>query len=102
VVMAGLARPTGCRGLIHVQNQGTARETGVTSLDGIRLVEVWDTEQFNTQHDFPEGFVPEGQDITWVIVYQGAVVAVTKINSIYMLAPGEHTQGDGYIGRAHV
>src|SRR5690554_2644499 len=82
---------------IQVQNAGTAIETRVTSLDGVRLVEVWDVARFNTQHDFTEGFVPEGQDINWVIVYKGAVVAVTKINSIYMFAPGQHTAGDGYL-----
>jgi len=95
--MDALERSNEFQRVINVQNQGTAIETRVTSLDGVRLVEVWDTERFNTQHDFTEGFVPEGQDINWVIVYKGAVVAVTKINSIYLFAPGQHTQGDGYL-----
>jgi len=95
--MDALERSSEFQRVINVQNQGTAIETRVTSLDGVRLVEVWDTERFNTQHDFTEGFVPEGQDINWVIVYKGAVVAVTKINSIYLFAPGQHTQGDGYL-----
>jgi len=95
--MDALERSNEFQRVINVQNAGTAIETRVTSLDGVRLLEVWDTERFNTQHDFTEGFVPEGQDINWVIVYKGAVVAVTKINSIYMFAPGEHTQGDGYL-----
>src|SRR5690554_7239870 len=47
------------------------------------------------------GFQPAGQDINWVIVYKGAVVAVTKINSIYLFAPGQHTQGDGYRSEEH-
>src|SRR5690554_773411 len=95
--MDALERSNEFQRVINVQNQGTAIETRVTSLDGVRLVEVWDMARFNTQHDFTEGFVPEGQDINWVIVYRGAVVAVTKINSIYLFAPGQHTQGDGYL-----
>src|SRR5690606_32482187 len=43
---------------INVQNQGTAIETRVTSLDGVKLVEVWDVERFNTAHDFTQGFTP--------------------------------------------
>src|SRR5690606_33849336 len=95
--MDALERSEEFQRVIQVQNQGTAIETRVTSLDGVRLVEVWDVARFNTQHDFTDGFVPEGQDINWVIVYKGAVVAVTKINSIYMFAPGQHTAGDGYL-----
>lgn len=95
--MDALERSNEFQRVINVQNAGTAIETRVTSLDGVRLVEVWDMARFNTAHDFTQGFVPAGQDINWVIVYRGAVVAVTKINSIYMFAPGEHTQGDGYL-----
>ena len=95
--MDALERSNEFQRVINVQNAGTAIETRVTSLDGVRLVEVWDMDRFNTAHDFTQGFVPEGQDINWVIVYRGAVVAVTKINSIYLFAPGQHTQGDGYL-----
>ena len=95
--MDALERSNEFQRVINVQNQGTAIETRVTSLDGVRLVEVWDMARFNTEHDFTSGFQPAGQDINWVIVYKGAVVAVTKINSIYMFAPGQHTQGDGYL-----
>jgi len=82
---------------INVQNQGTAIETRVTSLDGVKLVEVWDVARFNTAHDFTEGFTPAGDNINWIIVYKGAVIAKAKLNSVYFFAPGQHTQGDGYL-----
>jgi len=83
--------------MINVQNQGTSIETRVTSLDGVQLIEVWDLDRFNTEHDFTDGFVPEGEQINWLIVYKGAVVAKAKVNSIYLFAPGQHTEGDGYL-----
>ncbi|NIK12867.1 hypothetical protein [Alkalibacillus almallahensis] len=82
---------------IQVQNGGTAIETRITSLDGVQLVEVWDAERFNTQHDFTTGFAATGQNINWIIVNRGSIVAKTKINSIYLFEPGAHTQGDGYL-----
>lgn len=82
---------------INVQDQGTAIETRVTSLDGVQLVEVWDTERFNSEHDFTSGFTATGLSLNWVIVYRGAIVAKTKLNSIYLFQPGQHTQGDGYL-----
>src|SRR5690606_20446530 len=70
--MDALERSNEFQRVINVQNQGTAIETRVTSLDGVRLVEVWDMARFNTEHDFTSGFQPAGQDINWVIVYKGA------------------------------
>lgn len=92
-----LERSEEFRRVITVQNQGTAIETRVTSLDGVQLIEVWDLDRFNTEHDFTSGFTPEGDQLNWLIVYKGAVVAKAKVNSIYLFAPGEHTQGDGYL-----
>src|SRR5690554_4927117 len=82
---------------INVQNQGTAIETRVTSVDGVQLIEVWDVDRFNTQHDFTTGFVPAGDPINWLIVYKGAIIAKAKLNSIYLFAPGQHTEGDRYL-----
>ena len=82
---------------INVQNKGTAIETRVTSVDGVQLIEVWDVDRFNTQHDFTSGFVPAGDPINWLIVYKGAIIAKAKLNSIYMFAPGQHPEGDGYL-----
>lgn len=84
---------------IQVQNQGTAIETRVTSLDGVQLVEVWDANRFHTSYDFTTGFASAtgSYSINWVIVYRGSVVAKAKLNSIYLFQPGQHTQGDGYL-----
>jgi len=95
--MDALERSEEFRRVIQVQNQGTAIETRVTSLDGVKLVEVWDVARFNTAHDFTQGFTPAGDNINWIIVYKGAVIAKAKLNSVYFFAPGQHTQGDGYL-----
>ena len=95
--MDALERSEEFQRVIQVQNQGTAIETRVTSLDGVKLVEVWDVARFNTAHDFTEGFTPIGDNINWIIVYKGAVIAKAKLNSVYFFAPGQHTQGDGYL-----
>lgn len=95
--MDALERSEEFQRVIQVQNQGTAIETRVTSLDGVKLVEVWDVARFNTAHDFTQGFTPVGDNINWIIVYKGAVVAKAKLNSVYFFAPGQHTQGDGYL-----
>ena len=95
--MDALERSEEFRRVIQVQNQGTAIETRVTSIDGVKLVEVWDVARFNTAHDFTEGFTPIGDNINWIIVYKGAVIAKAKLNSVYFFAPGQHTQGDGYL-----
>ena len=82
---------------INVQNGGTAIETRVTSLDGVQLVEVWDVDRFNTEHDFTTGFSPSGLDLNWIIVNRGSIVCQTKLNSVYLFEPGQHTQGDGFL-----
>lgn len=74
-------------------------ETRITSIDGVQLVEVWDENRFYTAFDFTSGFVPAvgSYKINWLIVAKPAVIAKTKINSIYLFQPGQHTQGDGYL-----
>lgn len=82
------------------QNVGvTALESRVTSLDGVMLVEVWDTDRFATKYDFTDGFVKaaDGKDIQFLIVAKPAIIAKSKFNSVYLFAPGEHTEGDGYL-----
>jgi len=87
------------KGTITLDNQGTSIETRVTMLDGVRLIEVFDVDRFHTSFDFTDGFVPAtgSYALNWVIVYRGAVVAKAKLNSVYLFAPGQHTQGDGYL-----
>lgn len=82
------------------QNVGvTALESRVTSLDGVMLVEVWDTDRFATKYDFTDGFVKatDGKDIQFLIVAKPAIIAKSKFNSIYLFEPGSHTEGDGYL-----
>lgn len=82
------------------QNVGmTALESRITSLDGVVLVEVWDTDRFATKFDFTEGFTKatDGKDIAFLLVVKEAVIAKAKFNSIYLFAPGSHTEGDGWL-----
>ena len=74
-------------------------DTRVTSLDGVQLIEVWDDVRFKTKFDFTEGFVKasDGKNINFLIVAKPAVIAKAKFNSIYLFAPGQHTEGDGYL-----
>lgn len=74
-------------------------DTRVTSLDGVQLIEVWDDERFKTQFEFTDGFAKasSGKDINFLIVAKPAVIAKAKFNSIYLFAPGQHTEGDGYL-----
>lgn len=74
-------------------------DTRVTSLDGVQIVEVWDDARFKTQFEFTDGFTKAsgGKDINFLIVAKPAVIAKAKFNSIYLFAPGQHTEGDGYL-----
>ncbi|OQM47531.1 hypothetical protein B6A27_00355 [Anoxybacillus sp. UARK-01] len=87
------------KGQISLDNAGTTIETRVTSLDGVRLIEVFDVDRFHTSFDFTDGFVAAtgSYALNWIIVYRGAVIAKAKLNSVYLFQPGEHTQGDGYL-----
>lgn len=75
----------------------TALESRVTSLDGVQLIEVWDTDRFNTEHNFTEGYVPTGSDINFMIVAVPATIAIVRHRAIFLFAPGQHTRGDGYL-----
>lgn len=74
-------------------------DTRVTSIDGVQLIEVWDDARFKTKFDFTEGFVKagDGKDINFLIVAKPSIVAKAKMNSVYLFAPGSHTEGDGYL-----
>lgn len=85
------------RSIVTTSPQGI--DTRVTSLDGVQLIEVWDDERFKTQFEFTDGFAKAsgGKDINFLIVAKPAVIAKAKFNSIYLFAPGQHTEGDGYL-----
>ena len=82
------------------QNVGmTALESRVTSLDGVQLVEVWDETRFKDAYDFTDGYKPKSNanDINFLFVAEPAVIPIVKENAVYMFAPGEVGQGDGYL-----
>jgi len=87
------------KGSFSLQNEGTAIETRVTMLDGVRLIEVFDVDRFYTEFDFTEGFVPatDAKELNWIIVNRGTIIAKAKHNAIFLFQPGQHTQGDGYL-----
>ncbi|CDQ41502.1 hypothetical protein [Virgibacillus salexigens] len=87
------------KGTFSLQNENTIIETRVTTLNGARLIEVFDVDRFQTAFNFTDGFVPatDAQQLNWIIVYRGAVVAKAKLNSVYLFQPGQHTEGDGYL-----
>lgn len=100
VVMDALERSKEFTRSITNQNVGqTALESRITSIDGMVIKEVWADERFYDKFDFTDGFAPaaDAKHINFLIVAKPAVIAVAKTNSIYFFAPGEHTQGDGYL-----
>lgn len=95
-----LERSTEFNRTITNQNVGTSTlDSRVTSLDGVTLVEVWDEGRFGTKFDFTDGFTlaSDGKQLDALVVAKPAVIAKAKFNSIYLFAPGQHTQGDGYL-----
>lgn len=88
--------------MTQVADGGMGIETRVTEIDGVPLMEVVDDERFYTAFDWePEdgGFVPaaDAKQLSVLIASTEMVKHVSKINSIYFFAPGQHTEGDGYL-----
>lgn len=82
------------------QNVGmTALESRITSLDGVPIVEVWDDSRFKTKFDFTDGYkaTADAKSINFIVVAKPALIPIVKENAVYLFAPGEHTQGDGYL-----
>ena len=85
---------------ISVQAIGATNiETRVTSLDGVRIHEVWAEERFYDSFDFAEGFVPAAtsRKLNFILVAKPAIKAKAKFASVYLFAPGEVGQGDGWL-----
>lgn len=82
-----------------VSVNGTDLNTRVTSINGVPIIEVVDTERFYTGFDFSDGFVPAvgAFKINVLISSLDTCITVPKISSIYFFAPGDHTKGDGYL-----
>lgn len=88
--------------ITSIANGGTGIESRVTDIDGVTLIEIMDDERFYTEFDFAGatgGFTaaPGAQKINVLIACTETVKKVPKISSIYFFAPGQHTEGDGYL-----
>ena len=84
----------------NIEASGTgALDSRVTSLDGVRIIEVWDIDRFKTAFDFTDGFVAAAGalDINFLLVAKSAIVAKAKLAYIKLWEPGTHTDGDGYL-----
>lgn len=82
-----------------IVQSGKAIQTRITTLDGVPLVEIIDIDRFCTAFDFSDGFAKasSAKDINALAATPLTTKFVPKINSIYMFAPGDHTEGDGYL-----
>ena len=97
-VMDALERSTEFNRSITVQNVGVSTlDSRITSIDGVTLIEVWDIDRFNSKHNYAEGFKPQGNFLNFLIVAVPQIIAVNKHQAIFLFAPGEHTQGDGWL-----
>lgn len=88
--------------MTQVADGGMGIETRITEIDGVPLMEVIDDERFYTAFNYdPEdgGFEPDvdARQLAVLIASTEMVKKVPKINSIYFFAPGQHTEGDGYL-----
>lgn len=86
-------------------NDGKAIQTRITVIDGVPVIEVVDDDRFYSEFDFTEGYVPKAGavKINMLAATPLTTKMVSKIESIYFFAPGDHTDGDGYLyqNRAH-
>lgn len=88
-----------------VAGDGKSIQTRITVVDGTPIVEVIDDDRFYSEFDFSDGFVPKtgAYKINMLACTPMTTKMVPKIDSIYFFAPGQHTEGDGYLyqNRAH-
>lgn len=97
-VMDALERSKEFTRQITNQNVGlTALESRVTSIDGIQLVEVWDDQRFHSAYDFADGAQPTGPAINFEFVSNTSIIRAVKESAVFLFAPGEHSQGDGWL-----
>ena len=86
-------------------NDGKAIQTRITVIDGVPIIEVVDDDRFYSEFDFSDGYTPKAGavKINMLAATPLTTKMVSKIESIYFFAPGEHTDGDGYLyqNRAH-
>lgn len=97
--------------MTQIAEGGIGIETRVTDIDGVTIMEVIDDERFYDKFDFSDGFAPVAKDVTnnvtgshkinVLIASLETVKTVPKISNIYYFAPGNHTEGDGYLYQDH-
>lgn len=84
---------------------GKAIQTRITKIDGTPIVEVVDDDRFYSAFDFTDGYkaATGAFKINMLAATPLTTKMVPKIESIYFFAPGQHTEGDGYLyqNRAH-
>lgn len=85
--------------LTQVSSGGMGIETRITSIDGVTIMEVIDLDRFYDSYSFANGFEPldVSRQINILVVTPLTAIIVPKISSIYAFAPGEHTEGDGWL-----
>ena len=77
--------------------------TRVANIDGVPVMEVLDDDRFISKVSYLDteagGFTKanDGLDLTIVVASTETCKTVKKISSIYYFAPGNHTEGDGYL-----
>lgn len=103
--------------MTQIAEGGLGIETRVTDIDGVTIMEVIDDERFYDKFDFTDGFLPVAKvtadatkgieavtgshKINVLIASPLTAKTVPKINNIYYFAPGNHTEGDGYLYQDH-
>lgn len=79
-------------------------ETRVLTLNGITLIEVWDTDRFKSAFTFANGFTPasSASDINLLAAVVPATIPVVKQQSVWLFAPNQVGQGDGWLYENHL
>lgn len=74
-------------------------ETRVAVIDGVPVMEILDDDRFYSAFDYTTGYAAASgaKELTIVVASTETVSTVKKISSIYYFAPGQHTEGDGYL-----
>lgn len=82
-----------------ISGLGSSINTRITSIDGVTIIEVIDDDRFKTDFDFSEGFKAKSstKDINVLVATPLTTLLVPKVASVYMFAPGQHTEGDGWL-----
>ena len=87
------------RNIVNQTVDQTALEARITSIDGVQIVEVWDSDRFHDKFDFSNGVsVAAGaHPINFLAVVSPAVIPIVKENSIKLITPDENQTADGWI-----